>query len=122
MPEIYDDCIRHFMRAEASLPRWYLLEKNREIIGCCGLVPNDFISRMDLQPWLCALFIAEKHRGHNHAMLLINAAKKDTASMGMDTLYLSTDHVGYYEKQGFYYIGQGYHPWGDESCIYGISP
>ena len=33
-------------------------------------------------------------------------------------LYLSTDHAGLYEKWGFRYLGQGYHPWGAESRIY----
>ena len=31
---------------------------------------------------------------------------------------LSTDHAGLYEKWGFRYLGQGYHPWGAESRIY----
>ena len=35
-------------------------------------------------------------------------------------MYLSTDHVGLYEKWGFRYIGQGYHPWNEESRIYGL--
>ena len=60
LPIIYEDCITHSIDARNSLPQWYLLEKNGEIIGCAGLITNDFISRGDLYPWVCALFIDEK--------------------------------------------------------------
>ncbi len=33
-------------------------------------------------------------------------------------IYLSTDLIGYYEKLGFVFIGNGFHPWGDVSRIY----
>jgi len=33
-------------------------------------------------------------------------------------LYLCTDHIGFYEKYGFKFIGTVYHPWGDNSRIY----
>lgn len=124
-PEIsgvmYDDCITHSLTAKNTLPQWYLLEKECEIIGCAGLITNDFISRGDLYPWVCAIFIDENHRGNNYSALLIDKAKDDTRKFGFDNLYLCTDHVGFYEKQGFTYIGQGYHPWEEESRIYEIS-
>jgi N-acetylglutamate synthase-like GNAT family acetyltransferase len=117
---MYDDCITHSLTAKNTLPQWYLLEKEGEIIGCAGLITNDFISRGDLYPWVCAIFINENHRGNNYSALLIDKAKDDTRKFGFDNLYLCTDHVGFYEKQGFTYIGQGYHPWEEESRIYEI--
>ena len=118
LPKIYEDCISHSIFAKNPLPQWYLLEKGDEIIGCAGLITNDFISRMDLYPWVCAIFIEEKHRGNAYGSLLIEKAKKDAKKAGFEYLYLCTDHIGYYEKYGFKYIGQGYHPWEEESRIY----
>lgn len=119
-PIIYEDCISHSVNAKNSLPQWYVLENNNEIIGCAGLITNDFISRMDLYPWVCAIFIDEKHRGNNYSNLLIEKAKEDSKKAGFQNLYLCTDHIGFYEKLGFNYIGQGYHPWEEESRIYQI--
>ena len=119
-PIIYEDCIAHSITARDNLPQWYLLEKEDKIIGCAGLITNDFISRVDLYPWICAIFIDENYRGHAYSRLLIERAKSDTKKFGYKYLYLSTSHVGFYEKYNFNYIGQGYHPWGAESRIYEI--
>jgi len=99
-PIIYEDCITHSIGARNPLPQWYLLEQGNEIIGGAGLITNDFISRGDLYPWICAIFIEEKYRGNAYGSLLIENAKIDA------------------KKTGFEYIGQGYHPWGEESRIY----
>ena len=85
-----------------------------------GLITNDFISRGDLYPWICALFIEENERGNAYATLLMDKAKEDSKKFGFEHLYLSTSHVGYYEKYGWEYLGQGRHPWGESSRIYEI--
>ncbi|NNE02883.1 MAG: GNAT family N-acetyltransferase [Eudoraea sp.] len=121
LPVIYEDCISHSIHAKNSLPQWYLLEKEGELIGCAGLITNDFISRGDLYPWVCALFIEEKHRGNAYGSLLLEKARKDAKKAGFENVYLCTEHIGYYEKYGFTYIGQGYHPWGEESRIYELA-
>ena len=116
--KVYGDCITNCITAPSPLPQWYLLMDNDRIIGCAGLITNDFISRMDLYPWVCALFIEEEYRGNAYGSLLLEQSKIDAKAGGFSHLYLCTDHFGYYEKYGFRYIGTGYHPWGDSSRIY----
>ena len=101
---VYDDCFRHSLKAENPIPQWYLLMNGDEIVGCAGLVSNDFNSRMDLYPWFVSLFIEEKYRG----------------KIGFSKLYLSTSHTSYYERLGFTYIGDCWHPWGESSRVYEI--
>lgn len=117
---VYEDCILHCLDAKSSLPQWYLLREKNEILGCVGLIVNDFISRGDLYPWLCALYVEEKHRGKGYGGALIEHCKGEAKRLGFSQLYLCTDHVGYCEKFGFSYLGQGYHPWGEQSRIYEI--
>ncbi len=117
---VYEDCITHAISTPNPLPQWYLLMKEDQITGCAGLITNDFISRMDLYPWLCALYIEESQRGNSYGWLLIERIKKDTRKAGFKNLYLSTSLDGFYEKYGFRYLGKGYHPWDEESKIYEI--
>lgn len=101
-----------------KMNNWYALLDDDQIIGGVGLISNDFVSRMDLYPYLCALYINENYRGKNLGELLINKVKQDVLNMGYDYLYLLTDHDGYYEHFGFKHIGTGYHPWGETSKLY----
>ena len=115
---VYDDCIRHSLTTENPLPRWYLLTDGSEIIGCAGLITNDFISRMDLYPWICALYVEESHRGQALGQRLLARAEADAKAAGFSAVYLCTDHIGYYEHYGYAHIGTGWHPWGETSRIY----
>ena len=115
---VYEDCIRASLSSDTPLPEWYLLMDEESIVGCAGLISNDFISRMDLCPWLCALYVEEAYRGHAYGALLIERVRADAAKKGYPRLYLCSDHVGYYEKYGFARIAEGFHPWGETSGVF----
>lgn len=119
--KIYADSITHSVTTGNPLPRWYLMLKDDEIIGSYGLITNDFISRQDLYPWLCALFIEESERGRQLGSKLLEYGRAEALKLGFEKLYLCTNHEGYYEKYGWRYIAKGFHPWGEESKIYEIS-
>jgi len=119
---VYEDCLRHGRSAD-RLPQWYLLLDSdtfdpERIAGCAGLITNDFISRMDLYPWLCALFVEPEYRGSNYGSLLIRKAVEDARRLGFEEIHCATDHCGYYEHFGFEFTGTGWHPWGETSRIY----
>ena len=88
------------------------------IIGGYGLITNDFISRQDLYPWLCALYVEKDFRGRRLGSRMLAHGRSEAARLGFATLYLATDHIGYYEQYGWTFIGNGYHPWGESSRIY----
>lgn len=93
-PVLYEDSINHSIDSPNPLPQWYLLEKDNEIIGCAGLITNDFISRMDLYPWVCAVYIDENHRGHFTVRFYWRKPKKIRLKPVLSRLYLSTEHIG----------------------------
>lgn len=85
------------------------------------LITNDFISRMDLWPWLAALYVIGKERGQAIGSRLLSYAVNEARNLGFSKVYLSTDHEGYYEKYGWKRIEDGYMLWGEKSRIYEIA-
>jgi GNAT superfamily N-acetyltransferase len=114
---IYDDCIGHSISTQNPLPRWYIMQKDEQIIGCFGLITNDFNSRQDLCPWLAALYIEESERGQALGSQLLAHGLSEARKLGFPMVYLATDHVGYYEKYGWTHLGTAYGI-DDESRIY----
>ena len=53
----YLDAMLHSSNEKDGLPRFYLLLKSKEIVGCYALIVNDFISRHDLMPWFASLLV-----------------------------------------------------------------
>ena len=114
---VYEDCLKHSLDSQNSIPQWYLSVDEGKIIAGCGLISNDFISRMDLYPWLCALYV-EEFRQQGFARLLIEVVKEECKTFSFKKLYLATDFIDFYEQFDFHYLADGYHPWGDKSRIY----
>lgn len=91
------------------VPQWYLAQENGRVIGGMGVIENDFHDRKDLTPNVCAVYVEEDRRCQGIAGQLLNFVCGDMARQGIDTLYLLTDHTGFYERYGweFYCMAQG---------------
>lgn len=103
----YKDAILHSSLSGKPLPQFFLLLKNDEPIGCSALITNDFISRHDLYPWMACLYVAENERGNQYGNLLMEHAEQEAKKAGFPSIYLTTDHDGYYEKYGWTRIEDG---------------
>jgi len=118
---LYVDSMTDSLVLENPLPRWYLMLRNDEIIGGFGLIENDFMVRTDLRPWLCALYVEPSERGKNFGAELLKHGGKESAKLGFMNVYLNTDHVGYYEKYGWVYIGDFPHQSGEDARVYSLA-
>ncbi|TCO72298.1 GNAT family N-acetyltransferase [Marinisporobacter balticus] len=119
--QLYEDSIFGCVSTKEPVPYWYLLESDKKIVGCIGLIDHDFISRTDLSPWLCSLYIEKDYRGKALGALLIEQVKKEAEKEGFERIYLCTELNEYYEKNGFRYIEEGFYPNGEPSKIYEIN-
>ena len=89
----------------SAVPQWYVvLDGQGEIIAGAGVIENDFHDRPDLRPNLCALYVEERFRGRGLAGHLLSAIRADMAGLGVERLYLVTDHVGFYERYGWQFL------------------
>lgn len=100
--ESMEESIRH---TEAAIPEWYIaIKEDKTIIGGCGVIANDFHDRLDLTPNVCAVYVEDEYRRRGIAGKLLNMVCEDMYSRGIRTLYLLTDHVGFYERYGWDFL------------------
>lgn len=101
--EAYLACMTAYLKNETEYG-WYLCLNGNKIIGGLGVIENDFHNRKDLSPNVCAVYTEEAFRGQGIAGRLLAMAVDDMASKGMATLYLVTDHTGFYERYGWQFL------------------
>lgn len=95
-----DECIS----GGANVPQWYVALEDGVITGGVGVIENDFHVRRDLSPNVCALYVEPRRRSLGLAGALLEHVRRDMAALGVDTLYLITDHVGFYERYGWEFV------------------
>lgn len=91
--------------AKNQLPQTVLLLREDKIIGVCGLIAEEKVQRPELTPWISYLLIAESERNKGFAGELLDYLRHLAAEFGFQTVYLTTDHIDFYEKYGFREIG-----------------
>jgi len=92
------------LRALSPVPQWYVMLDGQKIIGGLGVIENDFHDRKDLTPNVCAVYVEPEYRYQGLAGQLLQRVCDDMAGRGIDTLYLLTDHTGFYERYGWKFL------------------
>ena len=99
--EAYRESMEASLDGENVVPQWYVAMESGQIIAGMGVIENDFHDRKDLAPNVCAVYTEPDFRGRGLAGALLNFVCEDMAGRGITTLYLLTDHTGFYERYGW---------------------
>ena len=118
--EFFEKLFADSIKSNDSLPQGYMLMKDKRIIGFCGLIEKELIQRDDLSPFISPLLIASEDRGVGLGAMLLKHVRKEAGWLGFFKVYLTTDHIGYYEKYGFKEIGLTQFTWGRPTKLYSI--
>ena len=103
----------------SAVPQWYVvLDGVGRIAAGAGVIENDFHDRPDLRPNLCALYVEGPFRNRGLAGEILSAVRRDMAAMGVEQLYLVTDHVGFYERYGWSFLTTVRDAGGQEERLY----
>lgn len=95
-----------------------LLADGKELIGFCTLSEKDDIQPTDLYPWIGFLYIFPNYRGKRLSENLLSQAEARAKENGASTVYISTNHIGLYEKYGYSFLCEMNDIEGEPSRVY----
>lgn len=101
--EAYLECMNDYLGGETEYG-WYLCLDGDKIVAGLGVIENDFHDRKDLTPNVCAVYTEEAYRCRGIAGKLLNYVVDDCRTKGIETLYLVTNHIGFYERYGWKFL------------------
>ena len=89
-----------FFDAVGAKSKVLLLTEGDELISFCTYAEKDDIQPTELTPWMGFVFTFPEHRGHHYVGMLFEEIERIAKEDGIPEVYISTNHVGLYEKYG----------------------
>ena len=89
-----------------------------EVISYCTYARKDDIQPTELTPWMGFVYTFPQHRGHRYAGLLFEEVERLAKQERVAEVYISTNHIGLYEKYGCEYKTQMNDMDGEPSRVY----
>jgi predicted N-acetyltransferase YhbS len=84
------------------IPLALVAVQDNELIGSVSLKIHDMDNRLELTPWLAALYVREDCRGMGIGSALVTAIEKKSSSLGVKLLFLFTPaSEAYYARRGW---------------------
>ena len=93
-----------FFDAVGNGSKVLMLTDGDELISYCTYALWDDIQPTELTPWMGFIYTFPEHRGHRYAGLLMAEVERLAKAEGVAEVYISTNHVGLYEKYGCEFV------------------
>ena len=107
-----------FFEAVGEGSKVLLLIDGDELISFCTYAQKDDIQSTELTPWVGFVYTFPEHRGHRYMGLLFEEIERLAKEEHISEVYISTNHIGLYEKYGCEYRTQMNDRDGELSRIY----
>lgn len=98
--------------------RVLMLTEGEELIAFCTLAAKDDVQPTVLTPWIGWIYTFPKYRGRRLAGELLSYAEALAKSDGHESVHISTNHVGLYEKYGYTFYKTMKDVGGDDTRVY----
>lgn len=110
-----DGTLRNTVGENALVP---LLIDGEKLVSFCTFAMLDEILPTDLTPWIGFVYTFPEYRGHRYAGQLLDWCDSVATIMGKEAIYVSTDHIGLYEKYGYEYFADMKNIRGENSRVH----
>lgn len=95
-----------------------MLVDGDRLVAFCTFAPKDDIQPTDLSPWIGFVYTFPEYRGHRYAGMLLDYAESIATIMEREYIYISTNHIGLYEKYGYEFYKTEKDIEGEDSRVY----
>lgn len=95
-----------------------MLVNEDQLLSFCTYAEIDDIQPTLLTPWIGFVYTFPQYRGHRYVRKLFQEIEKLAKAERVREVYLSTDHIGLYEKYGFEFYQMMNDRHGQPSRIY----
>ena len=107
-----------FFDAVGEGSRVLLLTEGDELVSFCTYAKRDDIQPTELSPWMGFVYTFPKYRGRRRVGELFREVERLAKKEGTSRVYISTNHVGLYEKYGCEFFAQMDDMDGEPSRVY----
>ena len=95
-----------------------MLVDGENLISFCTFAEKDDIQPTELTPWIGWIYTFPHYRGHRYIGKLLSYAEALAKTDGINSIYISTNHNGLYEKYGYEFFEMMKDMHGEDSRVY----
>lgn len=95
-----------------------MLTDGEDLVSFCTLAKYDDVQPTDLTPWIGFVYTYPEYRGKRLAGELLTFAEKLAKQDGATDVYISTNHIGLYEKYGYEFFTETKDVEGENTRVY----